>query len=252
MTASSATPRRGVHAQVTDGVPPPGPLARPELERPAQLDVRGCARPRALRPGADALVQLQGGHAAARPGRGRRRHGPPPGLVRPPARPGAVPPQGLPGRPGHASGRGSAATWWRSAPAGAPRDRSPCWPTCAPGAGCSTRSACTSVPTVEPDGRPGSISPGGSRWKTRPGTSVMPTWSVPRGATASPRNSMCHRSSPRDSTTGSATPPRGERLDHRPRRARGRPAPLRRHPVPASPCRSTAAPWVACLWTTQR
>ena len=50
----------------------PGPPARPGPERPAQRHVRGSARHRRFGPGPDTLVQLPGGDAAARPGRGRR------------------------------------------------------------------------------------------------------------------------------------------------------------------------------------
>ena len=50
------------------------------------------------------------------------------------------------------------------------------------------------------------------RWRTRPGTSATPTWSAPRGGTASPRSSTCHPSSPRTSTTSSRYTAPGRRL----------------------------------------
>ena len=60
-------------------------------------------------------------------------------------------------------------TWWPNAPGGVPMARSPCWPTCAPGAGCSTPSASTSAPDVAgPPGEPGRIDSWWPRWRTRP------------------------------------------------------------------------------------
>ena len=123
-------------------------------------------------------------------------------------------------------------TWSPIAPGGAPMARWPCWPTSAPGAGCSIPSASTSAPTAGPTVGRNRSAGWWPRWRTRHGTSAMPMWSGPRGGTASPRSSTCHRFYPRNLDYELRYTAPGPLLTVGPRRARGRPSPLRRHPPP--------------------
>ena len=200
-------------------------------------------------PGPTTLVHLRGGHAAARPGRGRRRHGPAPGLVSPPARPGVVPAPGLPGRPGPAPGPSGAGPGERAHRAAPRAARSPCWPTCAPGAGCSTPSASTSAPTERR--RTGVDDRWWPKSRTRPGTSATPTWSVPRGRHRFAKELHVSPFLPTGRRLRAPLHRPGRAARRRPRRAPGRPSACSPPPSPCVAAPSTAARSAACSGTTR-